>query len=147
MQCNSYDNYDLCIFVIEKGNLKKLPLFFYDTLTTNIILCSRHFTTKQRLSSRIIGDSVFASTPCNQLYLFSFKMIIRYLYFLFYFQDFELEQKMEFEMKMREGTTRLLAACKHQTQLLQAAKSLLTSNERMTTYIAELHRKSREPPQ
>lgn len=54
---------------------------------------------------------------------------------------------MEFEMKMREGTTRLLAACKHQTQSLQAAKSLLTSNERMTAYIAELHRKSREPPQ
>jgi len=62
-------------------------------------------------------------------------------------QDYELEQKMEFEMKMREGTTRLLAACKHQTQSLQAAKSLLTSNERMTAYIAELHRKSREPPQ
>lgn len=65
----------------------------------------------------------------------------------FCFQDYELEQKMEFEMKMREGTTRLLAACKHQTQSLQAAKSLLTSNERMTAYIAELHRKSREPPQ
>ncbi|XP_008187559.1 rhotekin isoform X4 [Acyrthosiphon pisum] len=62
-------------------------------------------------------------------------------------KDYELEQKMEFEMKMREGTTRLLAACKHQTQSLQAAKSLLTSNERMTAYIAELHRKSREPPQ
>ncbi|XP_050443405.1 rhotekin-like isoform X1 [Adelges cooleyi] len=62
-------------------------------------------------------------------------------------KDFELEQKMEFEMKMREGTTRLLAACKHQTQSLQAAKSLLTSNERMTAYIAELHKKSREPPQ
>ncbi|VVC35413.1 Anillin homology domain,Pleckstrin homology domain,PH domain-like [Cinara cedri] len=62
-------------------------------------------------------------------------------------KDYELEQKMEFEMKMREGTTRLLAACKHQTQSLQAAKSLLTSNERMTAYIAELHKKSREPPQ
>ncbi|XP_025416827.1 rhotekin-like isoform X2 [Sipha flava] len=62
------------------------------------------------------------------------------------YKDYELEQKIEFEMKMREGTTRLLAACKHQTQSLQAAKSLLTSNERMTAYIAELHRKSREPP-
>jgi hypothetical protein len=73
--------------------------------------------------------------------------IIVVIYFCYFEQDYELEQKMEFEMKMREGTTRLLAACKHQTQSLQAAKSLLTSNERMTAYIAELHRKSREPPQ
>lgn len=82
-----------------------------------------------------------------RVHLFFSTYIICVIYFCYFEQDYELEQKMEFEMKMREGTTRLLAACKHQTQSLQAAKSLLTSNERMTAYIAELHRKSREPPQ
>jgi len=42
---------------------------------------------------------------------------------------------------MREGTTKLLAACKHSNQTLEAAKSLLTSNERMIAYMAELQRR------
>lgn len=58
-------------------------------------------------------------------------------------QEYDLEQKIEVEIKMREGTTRLLAACKHQTQVLEAAKNLLISNERMTAYITELQ--SRKP--
>ncbi|KAG8247411.1 septin cytoskeleton organization [Homalodisca vitripennis] len=47
---------------------------------------------------------------------------------------------------MREGTTKLLAACRHQTQTLEAAKNLLTSNERMSAYMAELQRRKRELP-
>ncbi|XP_066909747.1 rhotekin isoform X3 [Halyomorpha halys] len=58
-------------------------------------------------------------------------------------KELELEQKIEVEIKMREGTTKLLAACKHQTQSLEAAKSLLTSNERMSAYLAELQRRKR----
>ncbi|GLV43728.1 hypothetical protein CBL_06948 [Carabus blaptoides fortunei] len=58
-------------------------------------------------------------------------------------QEYDLEQKIELEIKMREGTTRLLAACKHQAQTLEAAKSLLTSNERMSAYMAELQRRKR----
>ena len=42
---------------------------------------------------------------------------------------------------MREGTTKLLAACKHSNQTLEAAKSLLTSNERMVAYMSELQRR------
>jgi hypothetical protein len=42
---------------------------------------------------------------------------------------------------MREGTTKLLAACKHSNQTLEAAKSLLTSNERMIAYMSELQRR------
>lgn len=45
---------------------------------------------------------------------------------------------------MREGTTKLLAACKHQTQALEAAKNLLISNERMNAYMTELQRRKRE---
>lgn len=60
-------------------------------------------------------------------------------------QEYDLEQKIDLEIKMREGTTKLLAACKHPVQSLEAAKSLLTSNERMTAYMSELqHRKAIE---
>ncbi|KAG8224331.1 hypothetical protein J437_LFUL004287 [Ladona fulva] len=48
------------------------------------------------------------------------------------------------EIKMREGTTKLLAACKHQTQMLEAAKNLLTSNERMSAYMAELQQRRKK---
>lgn len=53
-------------------------------------------------------------------------------------QEYDLEQKIDLEIKMREGTTKLLAACKHPTQSLEAAKSLLTSNQRMSAYMTEL---------
>uniref|UniRef100_A0A1B6DHW7 PH domain-containing protein n=1 Tax=Clastoptera arizonana TaxID=38151 RepID=A0A1B6DHW7_9HEMI len=61
-------------------------------------------------------------------------------------KEFELEQKIDLEIKMREGTTKLLAACKHQSQSLEAAKSLLVSNERMSAYMAEFERRKRESP-
>ncbi|GLH05155.1 Rhotekin [Gryllus bimaculatus] len=47
-------------------------------------------------------------------------------------EEFDLEQKIDLEIKMREGSTKLLAACRHQAQTLEAAKNLLTSNERIT---------------
>lgn len=62
-----------------------------------------------------------------------------------FWQELDLEQKIDVEIRMREGTTRLLAACRHQTQTLEAAKSLHTSNERMSAYMAELQRRRRAP--
>ncbi|XP_076308248.1 rhotekin-2-like isoform X1 [Tachypleus tridentatus] len=56
-------------------------------------------------------------------------------------QEYDLEHKIDLEIKMREGTAKLLAACKHPMQSLEAAKSLLTSNERMTAYMGELQRR------
>ena len=61
-----------------------------------------------------------------------------YLYIL---QDHEMQQKIDYEIKMREGTARLLAASKHPAQLLEAAKNLLTSNTRIIAYMAELQRR------
>ncbi|XP_066991671.1 rhotekin isoform X2 [Anabrus simplex] len=61
-------------------------------------------------------------------------------------KEYDLEQKIDLEIKMREGTTKLLAACRHQTQTMEAAKNLLTSNERMSAYMAELQRRKKEPP-
>ena len=42
------------------------------------------------------------------------------------------------EIRIREGTTKLLAACQHPSQALEAAKTLHVSNERMTVYTNEL---------
>ncbi|KAK6639049.1 hypothetical protein RUM43_007319 [Polyplax serrata] len=60
--------------------------------------------------------------------------------------EYDLEQKIDLEIKMREGTTKLLAACKHRSQSLEAAKNLLTSNERMSAYMSELQRRKKETP-
>lgn len=59
-------------------------------------------------------------------------------------KEHDLEQKIEVEIKMREGSARLLAAAKHRAQSLEAAKALLTSNERMSVYMAELQSRRRE---
>jgi len=52
-----------------------------------------------------------------------------------------MQGKIDYEIKMREGTARLLAASKHPTQLMEAAKNLLTSNTRIVAYMAELQRR------
>ncbi|XP_032688909.1 rhotekin-like isoform X2 [Odontomachus brunneus] len=59
--------------------------------------------------------------------------------------EYDLEQKIEVEIKMREGSARLLAAAKHRAQSLEAARALLTSNERMSVYMAELQSRRRDP--
>ncbi|XP_014475235.1 PREDICTED: rhotekin-2-like isoform X2 [Dinoponera quadriceps] len=59
--------------------------------------------------------------------------------------EYDLEQKIEVEIKMREGSARLLAAAKHRAQSLEAARALLTSNERMSVYMAELQTRRRDP--
>ena len=56
------------------------------------------------------------------------------------FQEETLRKKINFEVKMRDGTAKLLAASKQPKQVLEAAKSLMTSNARMVTYMAELQR-------
>ncbi len=45
---------------------------------------------------------------------------------------------MDVEIKVREGTRRLLRACRGKLQLLEAAKSLKTSNERISALMTEL---------
>ncbi|KAF4518346.1 hypothetical protein B566_EDAN007073 [Ephemera danica] len=52
-------------------------------------------------------------------------------------KELDLEQKIELEIKMREGSAKLLAASRQQAQSLEAARALLTSNERMSAYMAE----------
>lgn len=58
--------------------------------------------------------------------------------------DFELQQKIDHEIKMRDGTAKLMAASKHPAQLLEAAKNLLTSNNRMIAYMTELQKRKND---
>lgn len=71
----------------------------------------------------------------------SFSLCIKKMPSSGFVQEYDLEQKIDLEIKMREGTTKLLAVCQHRPQSLEAAKSLLTSNERMAAYVAELQRR------
>ena len=59
-------------------------------------------------------------------------------------QEYDLEQKIDVEIRIREGTTKLLAACQHPSQALEAAKTLQTSNERMNVYMNELQLRKRD---
>ncbi|XP_031842481.1 rhotekin isoform X2 [Nomia melanderi] len=52
--------------------------------------------------------------------------------------EHDLERKIQLEVKMKEGSLRLLAAAKHPTQSLEAARALLTSSKRMSLYMVEL---------
>ncbi|XP_012153250.1 rhotekin-2 isoform X3 [Megachile rotundata] len=52
--------------------------------------------------------------------------------------QYDLERKIELEIKIKEGSARLLAAAQHPAQSLEAARALFTSNERMSTYMTEL---------
>ncbi|XP_072027194.1 rhotekin-like isoform X4 [Amphiura filiformis] len=59
-------------------------------------------------------------------------------------RDYDIQQKIDLEIKMREGTTKLLAACKREAQTLEAAKNLLTSDARVLAYMAELQKRKAE---
>ena len=58
-------------------------------------------------------------------------------------QEYDLEQKIDVEMRIREGTTKLLAACQRPCQALEAAKTLHISNERMNVYTSQLQARKR----
>ncbi|XP_076630949.1 rhotekin isoform X1 [Colletes latitarsis] len=60
--------------------------------------------------------------------------------------EYDLKQKIELEVKMKEGSSRLLAAARHPAQSLEAARALLTSSKRMTAYMAELQHRTRDTP-
>ena len=57
------------------------------------------------------------------------------------FQDAYLQQKIDYEIRMRDGTAKLLAASRQPTQQLEAAKNLLASNTRMLAYMTELQKR------
>ncbi|XP_023121244.3 rhotekin-like [Amphiprion ocellaris] len=55
-------------------------------------------------------------------------------------QDVELLQQIEREVRMREGASKLLAACSQREQALEASKSLLTCNARILALLSQLQK-------
>jgi len=55
-----------------------------------------------------------------------------------------VQEKLDFEMRMREGAYKLLLACSKREQVLNASKNLLTCNARIKAYLALLWKKKEE---
>ncbi|XP_077050257.1 rhotekin 2b [Siphateles boraxobius] len=55
-------------------------------------------------------------------------------------QDCEVQRQIEREVRIREGTCKLLAACSQREQALEASKTLLTSNSRILALMTQLQR-------
>ncbi|XP_022624538.1 rhotekin-like [Seriola dumerili] len=55
-------------------------------------------------------------------------------------QDTEVLQQIEREVRMREGASKLLAACSQREQALEASKSLQTCNARILALLSQLQR-------
>uniref|UniRef100_A0A665WV47 Rhotekin 2a n=1 Tax=Echeneis naucrates TaxID=173247 RepID=A0A665WV47_ECHNA len=55
-----------------------------------------------------------------------------------------LQEKLNFEMRMREGAYKLLLACSKREQVLNTSKNLLTCNARIKAYLTELQKKTQD---
>ncbi|XP_042290093.1 rhotekin-2 isoform X1 [Thunnus maccoyii] len=55
-----------------------------------------------------------------------------------------IQEKLDFEMRMREGAYKLLLACSKRDQVLNASKNLQTCNARIKAYFTQLQRKKEE---
>uniref|UniRef100_A0A667YD50 Rhotekin 2 n=1 Tax=Myripristis murdjan TaxID=586833 RepID=A0A667YD50_9TELE len=58
--------------------------------------------------------------------------------------DTNIQEKLDFEMRMREGAYKLLLACTKREQVLNASKNLLTCNTRIKAYLTQLQKKKEE---
>ncbi|TRY89098.1 hypothetical protein DNTS_004569 [Danionella cerebrum] len=54
--------------------------------------------------------------------------------------DSDIQKKIDYEIRMRDGACKLLAACSQRDQALEASKSLLTCSSRILAYMSELQR-------
>ncbi|NXG78572.1 RTKN2 protein, partial [Baryphthengus martii] len=59
-------------------------------------------------------------------------------------QECEIQEKMDFEIRMREGICKLLTVSTQKDQLLQAVKNLMVCNARILAYGAELWKQREE---
>lgn len=64
--------------------------------------------------------------------------------FVLSMKNTNIQEKLDFEMRMREGAYKLLLACSKREQVLNASKNLLTCNARIKAYVSQLQRKKGE---
>lgn len=55
-------------------------------------------------------------------------------------ENTNIQKKLDFEIRMREGAYKLLLACSKREHILSASKNLHTSNTRVKAYLREMHR-------
>ncbi|KAK2824496.1 hypothetical protein Q5P01_021671 [Channa striata] len=55
-------------------------------------------------------------------------------------ENTNIQEKLDFEMRMREGAYKLLLACSKREQVLNASKNLMTCNARIKAFLAQLQR-------
>lgn len=55
-----------------------------------------------------------------------------------------IQEKLDFEIRMRDGAYKLLLACSKREQILNASKNLLTCNARIKAYLTQLQKKKEE---
>lgn len=56
-----------------------------------------------------------------------------------------MQEKLDFEMRMREGAYKLLLACTKREQVLNASKNLMTCNARIKAYLTQLQKMNEQP--
>ncbi|MBN3280591.1 RTKN2 protein, partial [Polyodon spathula] len=59
-------------------------------------------------------------------------------------EDCGIQEKIDFEIRMRDGAYKLLAASTQRDQVLNASKNLMTCNMRIMAYMTELQKKKEE---
>ncbi|RXM97619.1 Rhotekin-2 [Acipenser ruthenus] len=59
-------------------------------------------------------------------------------------EDCSVQEKIDFEIRMRDGAHKLLAASTQRDQVLNASKNLMTCNMRIMAYMTELQKKKEE---
>ncbi|KAM7408443.1 hypothetical protein PAMA_002258 [Pampus argenteus] len=59
-------------------------------------------------------------------------------------ENTNIQEKLDFEMRMREGAYKLLLACSKRDQVLNASKNLVTCNARIKAYFTQLQKKKEE---
>ncbi|KAM6956865.1 rhotekin-2 [Aplochiton taeniatus] len=59
-------------------------------------------------------------------------------------EDTNIQEKIDFEVRMRDGAYKLLVASSTREQILNASKNLLTCNSRIKAYLTELQKKKDE---
>ncbi|XP_054456078.1 rhotekin-2 isoform X2 [Anoplopoma fimbria] len=59
-------------------------------------------------------------------------------------ENTNMQEKLDFETRMRDGAYKLLLACSKREQVLNASKNLLTCNARIKAYLTQLQRKKEE---
>ncbi|XP_071022907.1 rhotekin-2 [Oncorhynchus clarkii lewisi] len=59
-------------------------------------------------------------------------------------EDSNMQEKIDFEIRMRDGTYKLLVASTNREQILNASKNLLTCNTRIKAYMTEMHKENHD---